>query len=146
MKNVILSTTIRFTTASDVLAYSGLTNEARPRLDVEFTEATKIVVGFQHIVLFGATGRRMAVLSRKDYVGMAIDGKPVVVAGDEFKPFTVDEADEKSDAIPVDGAEENEAQNALNEMFGNPIEALNNLAVRDDDSCAECDLTQYTEN
>lgn len=116
MKNVILSTSIRFTDKHDVLAYSGLTDEARPRLDVEFTEATKIVVGIQHVVLFGATGHRMAVLSRKDYVGMAIDGQPVVVAGDEFKPFTVDEADEEC-----------ESKASLDSMFGNLKEAFEAL-------------------
>ena len=92
MKNVIISTDIRFTTAHDVRAYSGLTSEARPRLDVEFTEATKVVVGWDRIVLFGATGQRMAVLNRRDFVGMAIDGKPYVISGDGFAPFTYDEA------------------------------------------------------
>lgn len=97
MKNVIISTDIRFTTAHDVRAYSGLTSEARPRLDVEFTEATKVVVGWDRIVLFGATGQRMAVLNRRDYVGMAIDGKPYVISGDGFAPFTYDEAADIAD-------------------------------------------------
>ena len=122
MKNVILSTSIRFADKHDVLAYSGLTDAARPRLDVEFTEATKIVVGFQHVVLFGATGHRMAVLSRKDYVGMAIDGNPAVITGDEFKPFTVDEAAEEAElaakqldfqlgSVPADFEAEEEEEN-----------------------------------
>lgn len=102
MKNVIISTAVNFVIDEDVIAYRDMSYVARPRLDVEFYEATKVIVGWDRIVLFGKHGQRMAVLNRRDFVGMAIDGKPFVISGDGFAPFTYDEA-EAEDKAALDG-------------------------------------------
>ena len=109
-KQVIISEAIRFATEGDVYNYGAFSPEALPRNDVEFNEATKIVVGYQHIVLFGRYGRRMAVLRRKDFVGMAVDGVPYQISGDGFLPFEIED-------VPVDGS-------ALDDLMGRPVEAL----------------------
>ena len=106
MKELILSSTIKFSTEDDVKHYNAITPTALPRTDIVITEATKIVVGYQHIIVFGATGRRMAVLSRKDFTGMAIDGKPVTISGKSFHPFTVDQTAVEADADTGDTADE----------------------------------------
>lgn len=94
---VIISTAIRFTTEADVAAYKALSFEALPLEDMEYNEVTRYLVGWEHIVLFGANGRRLAVLRRKAIRGMAINGKPVTITGDDFKPFTTESV--KVDAL-----------------------------------------------
>ncbi len=97
---VIISTAIRFTTEADVAAYKALSFEALPLEDMEYNEVTRYLVGWEHIVLFGANGRRLAVLKRKAIRGMAINGKPVTITGDEFKPFTFE--DDELDALKAE--------------------------------------------
>ena len=87
---VIISTAIRFTTEADVAAYKALSFEALPREDVEYNEVTRFIVGYEHIVLFGANGRRLAVLKRDKVRGMAIDDEPVTVNGNDFRPFSTE--------------------------------------------------------
>ena len=88
---VIISTAIRFTNEADVAAYKSLSFEALPLEDMEYNEVTRYLVGWEHIVLFGANGRRLAVLKRKAIRGMAINDKPVTVTGDGFKPFNTED-------------------------------------------------------
>lgn len=89
-KQVILTSAVRFCSIEDVEAYKALSVEALPCNDVEFNEVTRYLVGWEHIVLFGRTGRRLAALKRRDFIGMAIDGKPVLISGDSFKPFSTE--------------------------------------------------------
>lgn len=88
---VIISTAIHFTNEADVAAYKALSFEALPLDDMEYNEVTRYIVGYEHVVLFGANGRRLAVLKRKAIRGMAINGKPVKVAGDDFRPFNTED-------------------------------------------------------
>ena len=97
---VIISTAIRFTNEADVAAYKALTFEALPLDDMEYNEVTRYLVGWEHIVLFGANGRRLAVLKRKAIRGMAINDKPVTITGDDFKPFTTE--DDELDALKAE--------------------------------------------
>lgn len=84
---IIISTGIRFTTEEDVNAYKALSFEALPMTDLEFNEATRYLIGWRRIVLFGLNGHRLAVLDREQVRGMAVDGKPVTVSGEDFTPI-----------------------------------------------------------
>lgn len=95
--NVIVSTSIRFTSEDDVKAYRGLGFEALPEDDLEYTEVTRYILGGAKIVLFGAKGQRLAVLERRTVRGMAVDGVPVTVHGPEFKRFDSDEPEPAED-------------------------------------------------
>ena len=55
---VIISTAIRFTTEADVAAYKALSFEALPLEDMEYNEVTRYLVGWEHVVLFGAKDRK----------------------------------------------------------------------------------------
>lgn len=88
---VIISTAIRFNNEADVAAYKALSFEALSLEDLEFNEVTRYIVGYEHIVLFGQNGRRLAVLKRDKVRGMAINDKPVKVNGDGFKPFNTED-------------------------------------------------------
>lgn len=90
MQQIIISAGIKFTCEADVDAYNHLTFEALPSADLEFNEVTRFIVGYEHIVVFGQNGRRLAVLKRKDYRGMAVDGKPIKITGDDFKTVSTD--------------------------------------------------------
>lgn len=125
MKNVIISTAVNFVIDEDVIAYRNMSYVARPRFDVEFYEATKVIVGWDRIVLFGKHGQRMAVLNRRDFVGMAIDGKPYVISGDGFAPFTYDEAEDVADRqLDYSGIHHPDDE---------------------EDACEACNLDQYVE-
>jgi len=100
-KQVILTSAVRFVNPEDVVAYQALPVYALPCHDVEFNEVTRYVVGWRHIVLYGRTGRRLAVLKRRHFIGMAIDGQPVVIRGDGFQPFA---SDDVSDDVDVGNA------------------------------------------
>lgn len=124
MKNVIISTAVNFVIDEDVVAYRNMSYVARPRLDVEFYEATKVIVGWDRIVLFGKHSQRMAVLNRRDYVGMAIDGKPYVISGDGFAPFTYDEAADIARQLDFSGIHHPDDE---------------------EEACEACDIEKYVE-
>ena len=96
--NIILSTSISFKTAADVAAYAQIDAKALPDDDMALSGVDKYIVGYAHIILFDADGRRMAKLPRRRYRGMAADGEPVVIHGEDFKRIGIPDGGEDDDA------------------------------------------------
>ena len=101
--NIILSTSIDFQTPADVAAYAQIDTKALPDGDMALSGVDKYIVGYAHIILFDADGRRMAKLPRRRYRGMAADGEPVVIHGEDFKRIGI------PDDPQPDGGEDDDA-------------------------------------
>ena len=76
MKNVIISTAIKFTNEADVEAYRKLTPAALPLDDYELDGVSRYAVGYNNIVLLGATGKTMLRVSRDKLRGRGRQAHP----------------------------------------------------------------------
>lgn len=81
----IISTAINFQNAADVAAYLELSPQALPDGDREYTEVTRYIVGYAHIILLGANGRTLAKVKRQDVKALVIEGEPICIRGDGFQ-------------------------------------------------------------
>ena len=93
MKTVIISTAIKFTNKADVETYTKLSPAALPLDDYELEGVAKYAVGYEHIVLLGASGKTMLRVKRDKVRGLAVDGQPIVIHGDDFKRIDFDDPD-----------------------------------------------------
>lgn len=106
MMNAILTTAIKFQSASDVEAYKGFSAAALPEGDRRYSGVSAYKVGFDNIVLLDEGGYIIAKRPRKEYKGFAIDGEPVNIGGPNFKRIGCgDEVEKALLEVLADGVE-----------------------------------------
>ena len=86
----ILTTAINFNSAEDVSIYKQFSPEALPDSDRRYNGVAAFKVGFSRIVLLDEGGYAIAKKPRRLFKGFAVDGKPVVINGPEFKRIGCD--------------------------------------------------------
>lgn len=110
--NVVVSTAIRFSSPESITAYKAIPWYDLPEEDMEYNEVTRYIVGYRNIILLGQNGRRLATFSRRKVRGLAVDGQPIVIHGDDFVRIGVEDPD-AVEAIGDTGFDEAEEEAEL---------------------------------